>query len=77
MSFGRLTTAQIESGPLRKTQRMTARSPKVPEWFDAANVPFTSARPAAANKSFRCSFVQKPDLGFDQTKKCRQSWACV
>ena len=27
MSFGRLTTAQIESGPLRKTQRTTARSP--------------------------------------------------
>lgn len=30
MSFGRLTTAQIESGPLRKTQRTTARSPVHP-----------------------------------------------
>ena len=30
MSFGRLTTAQIESGPLRKTQRTTARSPLRP-----------------------------------------------
>jgi hypothetical protein len=26
MSFGRLTTAQIECGPLRKTQRTTAQT---------------------------------------------------
>ena len=34
MSFGRLTTAQIESGPLRKTQRTTARSPNRPVLLD-------------------------------------------
>ena len=36
MSFGRLTTAQIESGPLRKTQRTTARSPTCSLDFRAA-----------------------------------------
>ncbi|MDA7551732.1 hypothetical protein N8760_07965 [Rhodobacteraceae bacterium] len=36
MSFGRLTTAQIESGPLRKTQRTTARSPYCEFVFRAA-----------------------------------------
>jgi len=48
MSFGRLTTAQIESGPLRKTQRTTARSPqrsmlhRSPNvWIDA-NMLFTA-----------------------------------
>jgi len=66
---------QLQS--LMKSAANGGLEPKVSEWFDASNVPFTSARPAAANESFRCSFVQKPDLGFDQTKKCRQSWACV
>ena len=43
MSFGRLTTAQIESGPLRKTQRTTARSPIVTFFWVAANVWFRAS----------------------------------